>query len=82
MGQLEILPVFDSKTPKVYKNNELNSASFGHFTLNDYQVFLHLLSKVGGVDERGKYLQPHEISREHILTAKEFSSVFKGSRQN
>jgi plasmid replication initiation protein len=68
--------VLTSKTPKVYKNRELNNASFGNFTLNDYQVFLHLLSKVGGVDEYGKYLQQEEIDREYTLTAKEFSEVF------
>jgi plasmid replication initiation protein len=69
--------VLTSKTPKVYKNNELNNANFGNFTLNDYQVFLHLLTKVGGVDERGKYLQSQEIDREYTLTAQEFSSVFR-----
>ena len=35
-----------------------------------------MISKIGGVDEYGKYLQPHELQREHILTAKEFSSLF------
>jgi plasmid replication initiation protein len=44
--------------------------------LNDYQVFLHLLSKIGGVDQKGKYLQPHELNREYTLTAKEFSDIF------
>jgi plasmid replication initiation protein len=54
----------------------LNSANFGNFTRNDYQVFLHLVSKIGGVDEFGKYLQPEQLQREYILTAKEFSEVF------
>lgn len=72
-----ILPkILKSKTPKIYKNKKLNTANFGNFTLNDYQIFLHLVSKIGGVDELGKYLQPERLQREHILTAKEFSEVF------
>lgn len=69
--------VFRSKTPKLYKNKKLNNANFGNFTLNDYQVFLHLVSKIGGVDEFGKYLQPQQLQREHLLTAKEFSDIFE-----
>lgn len=64
------------KTPKVYKNKKLNTANFGDFTHNDYQVFLHLVSKIGGVDEYGKYLQPEQLQREHTLTASEFGSIF------
>ncbi len=72
-----LLPkVFNSKTPKIYKNKKLNTANFGDFTHNDYQVFLHLVSKIGGVDADGKYLQPEQLQREHILTAKEFSELF------
>jgi hypothetical protein len=37
-----------SKTAKVYKNKKLNNANFGNYSLNDYQAFLHLISKVGG----------------------------------
>lgn len=69
--------VLKSKTPKIYKNKKLNTANFGDFTLNDYQVFLHLVSKIGGVDEFGKYLQPEQLQREHVLTAKEFSNIFE-----
>ena len=69
--------VFKSKTLKTYKNKKLNNANFGNFTLNDYQVFLHLVSKIGGVDEFGKYLQPTQLQREHVLTAKEFSGIFE-----
>jgi plasmid replication initiation protein len=68
--------VLKSKTPKTYKNKKLNSANFAEFTHNDYQVFLHLVSKLGGVNKEGKYLQPEQLQREHILTAKEFSEVF------
>jgi plasmid replication initiation protein len=71
-----------SKTPKVYKNKKLNNANFGDFTHNDYQVFLHLVSKLGGVDEFGKYLQPEQLKREHILSAKEFSEVFNTDISN
>lgn len=65
-----------SKTPKIYKNKKLNNANFGTYNLNDYQVFLQLISKIGGVDEAGKYLQPEALQREQILTAKEFSQQF------
>ena len=68
--------VFNSKTPKAYKNKKLNNANFGNFTHNDYQVFLHLVSKIGGVDQEGKYLQSDQLQRSHALTAKEFSEVF------
>ena len=70
------LIVFESKTSKIYKNKKLNTANFGDFTHNDYQVFLHLVSKIGGVDEFGKYLQPERLQREHVLTAKDFSKAF------
>lgn len=74
--------VLKSKTPKSYKNKKLNSANFGNFSLNDYQVFLHLVSKIGGVDEFGKYLQPEQLQREHVLTAKEFSELFNTDIDN
>ena len=74
--------VLKSKTPKTYKNKKLNNANFGNFTHNDYQVFLHLVSKIGGVDEFGKYLQPSELEREYILTAKEFSELFNTDLSN
>lgn len=68
--------LYRRKTPKVYKNKKLNSANFGTYNLNDYQVFLQLISMIGGVDETGKYLQPQELHREYTLTAKEFSQQF------
>ena len=66
-----------SKTPKVYKSKKLNNANFGNFNRSDYNLFLHLVTKIGGVDEKGKYLQPDKLQREHVLTAKEYSSLFK-----
>lgn len=74
--------ILKSQTPKIYKNKKLNTASFGNFTHNDYQVFLHLVSKIGGVDEVGKYLQPEQLEREHVVTAKEFSEVFNADIHN
>jgi plasmid replication initiation protein len=74
--------IFSSKTLKSYKSKKLNNANFGNFTHNDYQVYLYLVSKVGGVDEYGKYLQPEQLEREHTLTAKEFSEVFNVSLSN
>lgn len=68
--------IHKSKTPKVYKNKKLNNANFGTYNLNDYQVFLQLVSKLGKVDASGTYKQPHDLEREHTLTAKEFSQQF------
>ena len=68
--------IYKTKTPKVYKNKKLNNANFGTYNLNDYQVFLQLISKLGGIDAFGKYLQPEKLQREHTLTAKEFSNQF------
>ena len=82
MTKNKLQKVLKSKTPKTYKNNKLNNANFGNFTHNDYQVFLHLVSKIGGVDEFGKYLQPEQLQREHVLTAKEFSEVFNTDIDN
>lgn len=65
-----------SKTPKVYKNKKLNNANFGNYNLNDYQVFLQLVTKLGKIDESGIYKQPQTLERKHILTAKEFSQAF------
>ena len=66
----------NSKTPKVYKNKKLNNANFGTYNLNDYQVFLQVVSKLGKLDETGTYKQPQELDREYTLTAKEFSLAF------
>jgi plasmid replication initiation protein len=83
MSKNELLPqTYKTKTSKVFKNKKLNTANFGDFTHNDYQIFLHLVSKIGGVDECGKYLQPEHLQREHILTAKEFSEVFNANVDN
>ena len=82
MTKNQLPKVLKSKTSKVYKNKKLNTANFGNFTHNDYQVFLHLVSKIGGVDKVGKYLQPEQLQREHILTAREFSEVFNTDIDN
>ena len=74
--------VLQSKTPKSYKNKKLNTANFGDFTHSDYQVFLHLVSKIGGVDSSGKYLQSEILQREHVLTASEFRDVFNTDINN
>jgi plasmid replication initiation protein len=82
MSRNRLSRVFKTTTLKSYKNKKLNSANFGNFTHNDYQVFLHLVSKIGGVDEVGKYLQPAQLEREHTLTAKEFNKVFNTDIDN
>lgn len=65
-----------SKTPKVYKNKKLNNANFTNFNLTTYQVFLHLVSKIGKVNEFGTYKQTPNIDISYTLTAKEFSEIF------
>lgn len=82
MSESSLPKVLKSKTPKVFKSKKLNTANFGDFNHSDYQVFLHLVSKIGGVDEFGKYLQPDQLQREHVLTAKEFSEVFDADVDN
>jgi len=82
MKKSNVPQIYKSKLQKIYKDKKLNTANFGNFTLNDYQIFLHLVSKIGGIDEYGKYLQPHQLQREHILTAKEFSEVFNAGTHN
>jgi plasmid replication initiation protein len=64
------------KVPKIYKSKRLNNANFGDFTLNDYQVFLMLITKLGKIDENGDYLQSEKLEREHTLTALEFAHHF------
>jgi plasmid replication initiation protein len=64
------------KSPKIYKSKRLNNANFGDFTLNDYQVFLMLIAKLGKIDENGNYLQSEKLEREHTLTALEFAHHF------
>jgi plasmid replication initiation protein len=41
-----------------------------------------LLSKLGGVDKNGKYLQAEELKREQTLSAKEFGGIFKTDLSN
>jgi len=82
MESNNIVEILKSKTPKPYKSKKLNNANFGNFSHSDYQVFLHLISKIGGVDEFGKYLQPEQLQREYILTAKEFSKIFNSDLSN
>ena len=68
--------ILKSKTPKVYKHKFLNTASYGGFHHSDYQIFLDLISKIGGVDKKGRYLQPEQMQREHVLTDKEHAKKF------
>jgi plasmid replication initiation protein len=82
MNKNSSLVVLKSKTPKIYKDNKLNTANFGNFTHGEYQVFLHLVSKIGGVDQEGKYLQPDQLERSHVLTTREFSAVFNTDIHN
>ena len=77
-----LVEIYKTRSLKTFKSKKLNNANFGDFTHNDYQIFLHLISKIGGVDKQGKYLQPKELQREHTLTAKEFSEIFNADIDN
>ena len=66
----------NKKDLQVYKSKNLNNSNFDNFTLNDYQVYINLIAKLGGVDDQGNYLPPEKLKREHMLTAKEFSENF------
>lgn len=79
MNSIDILT---SKTPKVYKNKKLNNANYSSFSHNEYQVFLYLIGKIGGVNEFGRYLQLDQLSRKYTLTAKEFSDMFNVALSN
>lgn len=68
--------IIKNKTAKVYKNRKLNNANFGDFTLNEYQVFLQLITKVDGADENGNYYHPEVLQRVQTLTVNEFSLMF------
>ena len=65
-----------AKQLQIYKSKKLNNSNFDNFTLNDYQVYINLIAKIGGVDNQGSYLPPEKLKREHVLTAKEFSENF------
>jgi len=82
MKKTNLPKVLESKSSKAYKSKKLNNANFDDFRHTDYQVYLHLISKIGGVNEYGKYLQPEQLKREYILTAKEFSGLFNVSLSN
>ena len=82
MKKTNLPKVLESKSSKAYKSKKLNNANFDDFRHTYYQVYLHLISKIGGVDEYGKYLQPEQLKREYILTAKEFSGLFNVSLSN
>jgi plasmid replication initiation protein len=65
------------KQPKVYKNKKLNNANFGNYNLNEYQVFLQLVSKIKGIDNTGEYLLHERLQKDYTITAQEFSETFK-----
>lgn len=71
-----------TKISKIYKHTELNTANFGNFNHTDYQVFLHLISKISKADKDGKYIQPELLHRIHSLSAKEFSEMFNTDLSN
>jgi plasmid replication initiation protein len=68
--------IIKPKKPHVYKSNKLNNANFGDLSLNDYQVYLYLVSKICGINDNLEYLHHSQLKREYTLTAKEFSLVF------
>lgn len=71
-----------TKELKPYKSSKLNTANFGNMTQNDYNVYLHLISKIVKVDDKGKYLKPDQLKREYHLTAKEYNQIFNCDMKN
>jgi plasmid replication initiation protein len=71
-----------SKELKPYKSSKLNTANFGNMTQNDYNVYLHLISKIVKVDDKGNYLKPDQLKREYHLTAKEYNQIFNCDIKN
>lgn len=76
------IDILDSHTSKIYKNKKLNQASFNDWNHSDYQIFLLLVSKIGGVDKFGKYLQPSALKRSHILRAHDVKTTFNIDSSN
>lgn len=74
--------ILKTKNPKIYKNKKLNNGNFTKFNRNDYQVFLHFISKINKMDNLGQYLPINKIKRIYILTAKEFSNTFNTDLSN
>jgi len=71
-----------SRELKPYKSSKLNTANFGNMTQNDYNVYLHLISKIVKVDDKGNYLKPEQLKREYHLTAKEYNQIFNCDMKN
>lgn len=71
-----------TKELKPYKSSKLNTANFGNMTQNDYNVYLHLISKIVKVDDKGNYLKPDQLKREYHLTAKEYNQIFNCDMKN
>lgn len=70
--------IIKQKANKIYKHKKLNDANFSDFTLNDYQVFLHIISKIN----YGPNFQPEQLEREYLLSAQEFAKVFNIALSN
>ena len=64
-----------NKESKVHKSSKLNQSNFGDFTLNNYQVFLKLASRIKDLNKVDK--KPEELQRKYLLTAKDFSEEFE-----
>jgi len=73
---------FNTQTQNIYKNEELNQGGFGLFSNSNYQVFLLLISRIGGVDKQGVPLPPENLQREHILKASELKDIFYVDQKN
>ena len=60
---------------RVHKSSKLNQSNFGDFTLNNYQVFLKLASRIKDLNNSNR--KPEELQRKYLLTAKDFSEEFE-----
>ena len=74
--------IFMSKPPKIYKHKKLNNANFANFTLQNYQIFLSLISKIKKNDKNGQYIPSNKLNRQYNLSAKEYTYMFNGDIKN
>lgn len=67
------------KSHTIIKSRDLNEAHFPDFTLNEYRLYLLILSKVIRVDKSNTKEFIKAFFETHIITPQEFSEIFKVS---
>lgn len=64
-----------SKNLKIYKHRYLNEGNF-KFSLEEYRIFLLILSNAYKMSKEGMFLVSDVLKREIMISAEEFSKVF------